>query len=358
MLCLVQPSSQPSPPAQPEGADALRLLVCLPALDEAVTIGDVIRRIPKTIEGVGEVSVLVVDDGSTDATGDEARRAGAEVTRHEQNRGVGAAFTTALRHAVETGADLFVTIDSDGQFDPADIPALVKPVIDGEADFTTASRFKDPALTPTDMSPVKLWGNRTIARIISRLAGQRLHDVSCGMRCYGRRATLELNPMASFTYTQEILLNLAFKHLRIVEVPIRVRGTREHGESRVARSVVAYGIRGAAIILRCYRDYKPMALFGGAGVATGALGLALGAFLGFHWITTGALSPHKWAGFAGAALVFVALQLLLIGMVGDMLNRHRVYLEELLYSNRERHGDALRAARAPTDEVPKAPRWS
>ena len=74
------------------------------------------------------------------------------------------------------------------------------------------------------------------------------------------------------------------------------------------------------------------------------------------WITTGALSPHKWAGFAGAALVFVALQLLLIGMVGDMLNRHRVYLEELLYSSRARHGDASRAARAPVDPAPKTPR--
>lgn len=338
----------PTGPGLTRMGDSPSLLVSLPALNEARTIGDVIRRIPAQIEGVGSISVLVVDDGSQDATAEEARLAGASVSDHARTRGVGAAFCTALRHAVESGADLLVTIDADGQFDPADIPALARPVIEGEADFTTASRFKDPALQPRDMTGVKRWGNRVIARIISSLAGQRIDDASCGMRCYGRRAMLELNPMASFTYTQEILLNLAFKHLRIVEVPIAVRGTRAHGQSRVAANVLAYGVRSLAIIVRCYRDYRPMALFGTAAAVLAAIGLALGAFLGVHWLMTGAFSPHKWAGFTGAALIAVALQLFFIGLVGDMLNRHRVYLEELLYESRTRQGEAASAdVRAP-----------
>jgi glycosyltransferase involved in cell wall biosynthesis len=240
------------------------------------------------------------------------------------------------------GADLLVSIDADGQFDPADIPELVRPVVDGEADFTTASRFMDPSLVPDDMATVRRWGNRVLSHIISRLAGQRIHDVSCGMRCYGRRAALELNPMASFTYTQEILLNLAFKHLRIVEVPIRVRGTREFGESRVAASVVSYGIRSVAIILRCYRDYKPMALFGSLAAILGSVGLVLGGFLGVYYLMTGAFSPHKWAGFSSAALLGVAIQLFLFGVVGDMLSRHRIYLEELLRESRRRTGGESR----------------
>ena len=136
------------------------LLVAIPALDEERTIADVIRSIPRQIAGVGSLEVLVVDDGSADGTAEEARRAGARVERHESTRGVGAAFCTALHYGRESGADLIVSIDADGQFDAGDIPRLVEPVLRGEADFTTASRFLDPSLIPDDMPAVKRWGNR------------------------------------------------------------------------------------------------------------------------------------------------------------------------------------------------------
>jgi glycosyltransferase involved in cell wall biosynthesis len=280
----------------------------------------------------------VVDDGSRDATAQEAIAAGAELIRHPSPRGVGAAFASALRRAVEIGADLLVSIDADGQFDPADIRALVRPVLDGEADFATASRFVDPALAP-DMPPLKRWGNRMMARLVSRLAGQRFHDVSCGLRCYSRRAALSLNPMGRFTYTQEVFLTLAFKQLRIAEVPVRVRGEREFGQSRVADNLWKYALHTSGIIFRCYRDYQPMRLFGVAALALAAGAAALGGFLLLHWAATGGLSPHKWAGFASAALFGLAVLALAVGLVGDMLNRQRVYLEELLYRQRDRSGD-------------------
>ena len=127
-----------------------------------------------------------------------------------------------------------------------------------------------------EMPWVKRWGNRMMSRLISRLAGERFYDVSCGMRCYGRRAALQLHLLARFTYTQEVLLNLAFKQLRIVEVPLRVRGEREHGESRVAASLWRYGLRTAQIIFRSYRDYRPMRFFGGIALALAAAGLRSG----------------------------------------------------------------------------------
>jgi glycosyltransferase involved in cell wall biosynthesis len=295
----------------------------------------VIRGIPRKLAGIGRVDVLVVDDGSTDGTGATARAAGAAVIRHDTPRGVGAAFGTALRYAIDSAADLIVSLDADGQFDPADIPALIEPVLDGRADFTSASRFVDPDLTPK-MPRMKLWGNRRIARFVSRLAGQTFYDVSCGMRCYSRRAALGLNPIGRFTYTQEIFLNLAFKQMRIVEVPIVVRGEREFGQSRVARSLWSYAFNTSVIIFRCYRDYRPMLFFGSIAAALTALGFALLAFLGIHYLQSGGFSPHKWAGFAGAASVTLALFVFLMALIGDMLNRHRIYLEELLYRERER----------------------
>ena len=310
------------------------LYVAIPALNERATIGQVVRGVPRDIAGVSRVEVIVVNDGSTDDTAAEAAAADATVLTHPTTRGVGAAFHTALTYVIERRGDLLVSIDADGQFNPADIPALAEPVVSGRADFSTASRFKDPSLLPT-MPAVKLWGNRMMSRLVSRLTGGQYFDVSCGMRCYNRRAMLNLNLMGAFTYTQEVFLNLAFKRLRIEEVPIRVRGQREFGESRVASNLFKYAVNTSRIIFRAYRDYKPMRFFGGICLALLAPAVLQELFFFIHYFVTGKFSPHKWAGFGGGGLLVLSLIALHMGLIGDMLNRHRVYLEELLYRQRE-----------------------
>ncbi len=313
--------------------DGMRLFVVIPALNEEHTIADVIRAVPRDIPGITFVDVCVVNDGSTDRTVEQAREAGAQVVHHGTPRGVGAAFQTGLARAIECGADLIVNVDGDGQFDAGDIRQLVAPILADKADFASASRFISPELIP-QMPRIKRWGNRMMSRLISQLIGQTFHDVSCGMRCYSRRAALNLNLMGRFTYTQEVFLNLAFKQMRIVEVPIRVRGVRQHGKSRVAGSICRYALNTSRIIFRCYRDYQPMRFFGGAAATLVAPAVLLGGFLGIHYLRTGSFSPHKWAGFASASLLILSLMMLHMGMIGDMLNRHRVYLEELLYRDR------------------------
>ena len=295
----------------------------------------VVAGIPRQIAGVGQIDVLVVDDGSSDKTAVVAAEAGARVIRHDMPRGVGAAFHTALAFATGQGVDLLVTIDADGQFDPRDIPAVVAPVVAGDADFVTASRFADPQLEPR-MPALKRWGNRQLSGLVSRLTGRRFHDVSCGMRCYNRTAMLSLNLMGAFTYVQEVVLNLSFKGLRIVEVPVAVRGEREYGQSRVADNLWHYALQTSRIILRAYRDYKPLNFFGAISVALLTPSLLLELFFFGHYFATGSFSPHKWAGFAGAGLATLSLIVFFMGMIGDMLNRHRVYLEELLYDQRRR----------------------
>jgi hypothetical protein len=178
-----------------------------------------------------------------------------------------------------------------------------------------------------------------MSRLISRLVGQRFYDVSCGMRCYNRRAAMSLNAIGEFTYTQEVFLNLAFKGLRMVEVPIRVQGVRRHGKSRVANSLWRYGANTLWIIFRCYRDYRPMRFFGRLAALFMIPGLALEIFLLVHRITTGGFKGQIWAGFTGAGLFLLGLIMLLMGIIGDMLDRHRIYLEEILYHLRSNGGN-------------------
>lgn len=171
------------PPEQSETAAAahgVSLIVAMPALNESATISDVISRVPRSLPGVASIRIVVVDDGSDDETARLAREAGAHVISHAYRQGVGAAFQTALRYAITERADLLATLDSDGQFNPADLAELIEPVVRGDADFSTASRFKDPALIP-EMPGVKKWGNRQMSRLISRLAGQRFYDVSLSL---------------------------------------------------------------------------------------------------------------------------------------------------------------------------------
>ncbi len=195
----------------------MHLCIIIPALNEEASIGDVIQRIQEVPfpAKVTAKTVIVVDDGSRDATGEISRGLGAMVVRHEQNRGVGRAFQSGLKAALAAGADLVVNIDADGQFNPADIPALLAPLLAGEADFVTASRFKDPALEP-EMPPVKRWGNRQMSRLVSGIIRHRFHDVSCGFRAYSRETALRLNLWGAFTYTQESFLDLAAKGMRMV----------------------------------------------------------------------------------------------------------------------------------------------
>ena len=196
-----------------------KLVIFLPALDEEKTIEKVIRGLPKHLNGISDIQVIVVDDGSKDDTVEVARRAGAKVFSHSHNRGVGAAFQTAVHQALMLGADLMVSIDADGQFNPEDIPSLIKPVLSGEADFVTGYRFSKGR--PKNMSWLKYWGNRRVAKLISKIAGEKLHDVACGFRAYNREALLNLNLNGKFTYTQETILNLVYKGFRFAEVPVK-----------------------------------------------------------------------------------------------------------------------------------------
>jgi glycosyltransferase involved in cell wall biosynthesis len=313
-----------------EDNNVKKILVAIPAFNEASAVTSVIAGIPQSLPGAHSVEILVVDDGSTDDTVKLVKAQGrARVISHLKNRGVGAAFHTAVDYAWESDAAVLVTIDADGQFNPADIPQLVAPILDHSADFVTASRFIDSRLVP-QMPKVKLWGNRVVSRLISLLVGCKYHDVSCGFRAYSREAFLRLNLFGKFTYTQEVFLDLSFKGLRIKEVPLPVKyfpGRR----SRVAGNVLTYAWKISNIVLASMRDYRPLQFFGLFGALVFAVGLVLDVSVLTHFFRTGAFSPYISAGVAGLLFNLVGLGLVGLGFITDMLARIRMNQEKTMY---------------------------
>ena len=309
----------------------------MPALNEEEGISEVIKSLPKEIEGIEEVKVLVVDDGSTDDTAKIAKESGADVVSHGSNKGVGSAFQSAVQYALENGVDILVSIDADRQFNSDQIPHIIRPILNKEADMVTGNRFENGI--PENMPKSKYWGNEQMSKLISLISGQKFRDVSCGFRAYNREALLRLNLFGAFTYTQESILDMVFKGLRVVEFPVDVIYFKER-KSRVAGSVVKYAFRTSNIILSTLRDYKPMVFFGGIGGVLIFFGLVMEIFLGVFFLISGDFTPFKFVGFTGFGFLVFGLLLVIVGLLANMFNRVRVNQEKILYElKKERYDD-------------------
>ncbi len=316
----------------------MKLIIIIPSYNEAETIGAVIERIPKTLPGLDQVEVVVIDDGSTDRTAEIARSAGATIVSHARNRGVGSAFNTGLDKALEMGADIMVNIDADGQFSPDEIPLLIAPILAQEADFVSGDRFTcqgNHTKRPHAMPKAKYWGNLVMARLVSSLSSQKFRDVSCGFRAYSREAMLWLNLTGKFTYTQESFLDFTYKGLEIKSVPVTVTYFPER-QSKVSGNLFEYMLRTMKIITRAYRDYNPLRFFGWLGFAPFVLGLACGIFMLVHYIINRSFTPYKFVGFTGIYLGSLAIILWIVGLLADMFRRIRSNQEKLLYLEKKR----------------------
>jgi glycosyltransferase involved in cell wall biosynthesis len=307
-----------------------KIMVMVPAFNEAEKIGEVIKSIPRKINDSGICEVMVMDDHSTDDTPKIAKEAGAEyIFRQKQNVGLGKNFKKGIEMALKLGADIIVNIDGDGQFDAKDIPDLVRPIIHNEADMVTVSRFLDPSLTE-NMPYIKKWGNRRFTRLINKITGQKFTDVSCGFRAYSKEAALRLNLQGKFTYTQEVFIDLAEKGLRIKEIPSKVT-YYEKRKSIISSSLRRYGFKSLAIIAKATRDTQPLTFFGMPALMILLLGL-LGGFSSFvYWLIYHMTTPIRTLFNVSVFFMIFGLALGILAMIADMLKTLKTNQEEILY---------------------------
>ncbi|MBI2629252.1 glycosyltransferase family 2 protein [Candidatus Pacearchaeota archaeon] len=308
----------------------VKLIVQIPAYNEEAHIGKVIKEIPREIEGIDEVEVLVIDDGSSDNTIEEAKKAGADyIVRNIDNQGLGKTFKNGIDHAIELGADIIVNIDADGQFNSKDISKLIKPILDKEANMVTCSRFLKPEMT-RNMPWIKKWGNRRFTKLVNKLTGQKFTDTQCGFRAYSKEAAMRLNVTGSFTYTQEVFLDLAEKGLKIKEIPLEVNYFKDR-KSVVSGKLMRYGFKSFGIIARATRDTQPMTFFGLPAMIIFILGFIGGAYSFGYWLFTSTTTPVRTLLWISIFFVTSGIALGILALVADMLKRVNKNLEEILY---------------------------
>ena len=213
----------------------------VPAYNEADTVGPVVEQTREYVD-----RVVVVDDGSTDDTAEIARRHGASVIEHVVNTGVGGAVRTGYRYAIRNGYDFVLQIDADGQHDPAYIPLLLEAADD--ADMVIASRYLNESFE--DYSTVRKLGIRFFTRLVNRLGGVEVTDVTSGFRVYRVSALESILHRSDRHWAVEQTLEAASKGHRIVEVSAEMP-TRETGQSQFTLdTLVLYPARMADVIVR------------------------------------------------------------------------------------------------------------
>lgn len=311
----------------------MKVVVYLPALNEAETIGDVLDGIPARLPGIESIRTIVIDDGSTDGTAAVAQRHGAMVVRHPRNLGTGRAFVSGVNAALRAGADIIVSMDADGQFRGEDIATLIAPIFEGRADVVLCSRFAKENLIGT-MPITKRAGNAMLTRAISMISGSSFTDVSCGFRAMSREAALRADIHSNYEYIHESLLNWRRLGMTIEEVSLPVLAERPVGESRIMQSVVRYGMRSAPVLIRAIRDYSPMKFFGSFALLAIVVAAALGMFVSVHWLRTGETAPYTSMITLSVGGLLFGFLLGAVALLADLIGRVRFELEEMLYESR------------------------
>ncbi len=307
----------------------MRLVINIPAFNEEEKLADTIKSIPRQFAGIDEVFVQVIDDGSQDRTAEIARESGADfIHSHRANRGIGITFRTAVEKALRNGADIMANIDADGQFDCADISKLIQPILDGEADMVSADRFSQK--TAPDIPWIKSFLNRVAARLIGRFMDTKIHDLTCGFRAYSREALLRLNLPGDFTYTQEVIIDLLGKNLKIKWVPVEVKYFSAR-KSRVVRSVYRYVNNSFKIILKAIRDVRPMKFFGIPGLFLIILSLISFCIFLYNYFLDFKITPHRNYLIFGIALFLAGLQFVVFALIADMIKSNRKLTEDQMY---------------------------
>jgi glycosyltransferase involved in cell wall biosynthesis len=323
----------------------LKLIIQIPAFNESKTIGATLADLPKKIDGVDQIETLVIDDGSSDGTGEVARKAGAtHVVRLLSNRGLSTAFKTGIATALRLGADIIVNTDADNQYHGADVAKIVAPIIDGTADVVVGDR--EVGRSP-HMRPLKRALQMLGSRAVSIASGVDVRDVTSGFRAFSREAALQINVFNPFTYTLETIIQAGHHNLVVKCVPVETNPPTR--PSRLYRGIGSYVRKSSVTVFRVSTLYRPLQTFFAIGALLFLSGTAIGAR--FLYFFSRGQTGHVQSLILAAVLLLAGFQTMLIGLVADLISVNRRLSEEILIRSRQRdRGQPVRRRPQPREE--------
>ncbi len=308
----------------------MKLIIQISCFNEEEILPETLKALPGKLEGIDEIEVLIIDDGSTDRTVKVAREHGvSHIISFKRNQGLARSFMAGLNTSLKCGADIIVNTDADNQYHAADIPKLIKPILEGKADMVIGtrpiSRIKNFSFTKKIMQKIGSW-------LVRRVSHTDVSDAPSGFRAITRNAALKLNVFNSFTYTHETIIQAGLKNMAIKCVPIEVNPTTR--PSRLFKNMFSYILRSFIAILRMMVVYRPFRFF----FTLGAIFLSGGLVFGmryFYFLIIGKGGGHVQSVILSGVLIGISFQMILIAFIADLLGVNRKLLEEIQYRLRK-----------------------
>lgn len=309
-----------------------KLVIQIPAYNEALTLPTVLSELPREYMGIDEVQVVVIDDGSTDGTAQVALDHGADVViRHRTNRGLSRAFISGIQLCLALGADVIVNTDADNQYPGSEIQRLIQPIISGSADLVIGDR---QLLENHNFSPFKRMMESFGSWIVRKVSSTNVPDAASGFRAYSRFAALPLQVYNPYSYTLETLIQAGKNQMKLEHVPISTNPSQR--ESRLHKGIFHFIWKQAGAIIRSYVMYQPLRTFLSSGAVLTVAGLILLLrFLIYYLFVHESAGRYIQSVSIGGTLTIVGIVLIIIGFLGDSMRANRQLSEEILIDLRD-----------------------
>ena len=304
----------------------MKLVIQIPCYNEEKTLPITLGDIPKTIDGIDQIEILIIDDGSTDRTVAVAKEMGAHhIVRFTKNRGLAEAFMAGINASLRLGADIIVNTDGDNQYLGSDIPRLIAPILEGKADMVIGDRQIDKI---EHFSWIKKKLQKIGSWVVQQVSNTDIPDTTSGFRAMNREASLQLNILSRFTYTLETIIQAGKKNMAVTYVPIETN--KKLRESRLFRSIPSYIRRSIATIFRIYTVYEPLKIF----IIIGGIIFSFGLLISFRFLCfyfSGNASGHVQSLILAAVLFIIGFQTIILGLIADLIGANRNLIESILY---------------------------
>ena len=302
----------------------MKLIIQIPCLNEEQTLPETLKDLPKSLNGIDDIEILIIDDGSTDRTVQFAKEHGAHhVLKLTNNKGLAKAFIFGISHSLKLGADIVVNTDADNQYFGGDIEKLIRPILEKRADIVIGNRQVE---TIRHFSSIKILLQKLGSWTVRQLSGTTIPDATSGFRAYSKEAALQMNVISDFTYTVETIISAGNKNLAIEHTPVRTN--KKTRESRLFPSIQVYLRRTLVTMLKVYSMYRPLKLFTIAGGTIFLIGFTIGCRYLFFFFQ-GQTEGHIQSLILSAITLIVGFQIIMMGIAAELIAINRQLLEDI-----------------------------